>query len=520
MTFLNRLLSRIKNERGAYMVFFAILIPILFGCAGLAVDLGNGFARHARLQKAADAAVLAASYVYDENNSAEMYRVAEQYLQANLDNEEDRALSLEEIRKKYDMRLYPRHPKDSTKTEGVLLTLDATEKIGAKFIEFVGIHGFSVDVRATTRVILKKNTGTEDSGVFGFTMVAGYSGPVENPGDLNKNAIYINSDNVYIHGKIHSNGPISIDHNNSGDKRSVFIEKGAFSSSAKTDLELWSNRRIVDWEHEDNTGPKDNGFYNNDTMLRPRDPPNRNDPFIYNPPPGHQDPGSWAHFNRFGYDDGTSQGQDVLASNTYVDKIINIAMEKDNSSVEKVYQYVEKYRNEFSSTGGLYRKDESSCKSGEESIYLDTDGHYDSAGSGRGFSVENDKQYKIIITDGDITVKSGNCNTSWTNMTIISLHGNVTVNANEMNDRFKAIIYAPNGCVRYYHKVDFEGSIVAKHIYSDVWDRSFYWNPFQFGDHGESGDSGSSGTTGSGGVKQVKLHSNEDKDYSGIEISI
>ena len=254
-------------------------------------------------------------------------------------------------------------------------------------------------------------------------------------------------------------------------------------------------------------------------MLRPRDPPNRNDPFIYDPPPGHHDPGSWAHFNRFGYDDGTSQGQDVLASNTYVDKI-NIAMEKDNSSVEKVYQYVEKYRNEFSPTGELYRKDESSCKSGEESIYLATDGHYDSAGSGRGFSVENDKQYKIIITDGDINVNPGNCNTSWTNMTIISLHGNVTVNANEMHDRFKAIIYAPNGCVRYYRKVAFEGSIVAKHIFSNVWYCSFYWNPFQFGDHGESGDSGSSGTTGSGGVKQVKLHSNEDKDYSGIEISI
>lgn len=466
MTFLNRLLSRIKNERGAYMVFFAILIPILFGCAGLAVDLGNGFARHARLQKAADAAVLAASYVYDENNSAEMYRVAEQYLQANLDNEEDRALSLEEIRKKYDMRLYPpRHPKDSTKTEGVLLTLDATEKIGSKFIEFVGIHGFSVDVRATTRVILKKNTGTGDSGVFGFTMVAGYSGPVVNSWDLDKNAIHIKSDNVYIHGKIHSNGPISIDHNTSGGKRSVFIEKGAFSSSVKTDLELWSNR------------------------------------IIYNPPPGHHDPGKWVHFNRFGYDDGTSQGQDVLASNTYVDKI-NIAMEKDNSSVEKVYQYVEKYRNEF---GGLYRKDESSCKSGEESIYLDTDGHYDSAGSGSRFS-ENYKQYKIIITDGDITVKQGNCNTSWTNMTIISLHGNVNVYANEMHDRFKAIIYAPNGDVRYYPKVDFEGSIVAKHIFSDVWDCSFYWNPFQFGDNGES--------------KQVKLHSNEDKDYSEIEISI
>lgn len=498
MTFLNRLLSRIKNERGAYMVFFAILIPILFGCAGLAVDLGNGFARHARLQKAADAAVLAAAYVYDKDDVTDLKTVAHTYLEANL--YADSAMRDNYKIDKITKRVYG----DGTdETKGVLLSLYVSQNVDTTFMRILGLQKIPVSVEATARLV-PDSPITSDPGVFGFTMVAGYSGPVENSWDLNKNAIYINSDNVYIHGKIHSNGPISIDHNNSGDKRSVFIEKGAFSSSAKTDLELWSHSQNVDWEHENNTGPKDNGFYNNDTMLRP---------------PGHQDPGSWVHFNRFGYYDGTSQGQDVLASNTYVDKI-NIAMEKDNSSVEKVYQYVEKYRNEFSSTGGLYRKDESSCKSGEESIYLDTDGRYDSAGSGHGFSVENHKQYKIIITDGDITVKQGNCNTSWTNMTIISLHGNVTVNANEMNDRFKAIIYAPNGCVRYYHKVDFEGSIVAKHIYSDVWDRSFYWNPFQFGDHGESGDSGSSGTTGSGGVKQVKLHSNEDKDYSGIEISI
>ena len=498
MTFLNRLLSSLKNERGAYMVFFAILIPILFGCAGLAVDLGNGFARHARLQKAADAAVLAAAYVYDKDDVTDLKTVAHTYLEANL--YADSAMRDNYKIDKITKRVYG----DGTdETKGVLLSLYVSQNVDTTFMRILGLQKIPVSVEATARLV-PDSPITGDPGVFGFTMVAGYSGPVGNPGDLNENAIYINSDNVYIHGKIHSNGPISIDHNNSGDKRSVFIEKGAFSSSAKTDLELWSHSQNVTWEHENNTGPKDNGFYNNDTMLRP---------------PGHQDPGLWVHFNRFGYYDGTSQGQDVLASNTYVDKI-NIAMEKDNSSVEKVYQYVEKYRNEFSQTGGLYRKDESSCKSGEESIYLDTDGHYDSAGSGRGFSVENYKQYKIIITDGDINVNQGNCNTSWTNMTIISLHGNVNVYANEMHDRFKAIIYAPNGCVRYYHKVDFEGSIVAKHIYSDVWDRSFYWNPFQFGDHGESGDSGSSGTTGSGGVKQVKLHSNEDKDYSGIEISI
>lgn len=411
MTSLNRLLSRIKNERGAYMVFFAILIPILFGCAGLAVDLGNGFARHARLQKAADAAVLAAAYVYDKDDVTDLKTVAHTYLEANL--YADTAMRDNYKIDKITKRVYG----DGTdETKGVLLSLYVSQNVDTTFMRILGLQKIPVSVEATARLV-PDSPITGDPGVFGFTMVAGYSGPVDNPGVLNKNAIYINSDNVYIHGKIHSNGPISIDHNNSGDKRSVFIEKGAFSSSAKTDLELWSHSQNVTWEHENNTGPKDNGFYNNDTMLRP---------------PGHQDPGLWVHFNRFGYDDGTSQGQDVLASNTYVDKI-NIAMEKDNSSVEKVYQYVEKYRNEFSSTGGLYRKDESSCKSGEESIYLDTDGHYDSAGSGRGFS-ENYKQYKIIITDGDITVNRENCNTSWTNMTIISLHGDVNVYANEMHD--------------------------------------------------------------------------------------
>lgn len=445
------------------MVFFAILIPILFGCAGLAVDLGNGFARHARLQKAADAAVLAAAYVYDKDDVTDLKTVAHTYLEANL--YADTAMRDNYKIDKITKRVYG----DGTdETKGVLLSLYVSQNVDTTFMRILGLQKIPVSVEATARLV-PDSPITGDPGVFGFTMVAGYSGPVVNSWDLDKNAIHIKSCNVYIHGKIHSNGPISIDHNNIEDKRSVFIEKGAFSSSVQTDLDLWSNRQ----------------------------------------PPGDQDSGLWVHFNRFGYDDGTSQGQDVLASNTYVDKI-NIAMEKDNSSVEKVYQYVEKYRNEFYPTGGLYRKDESSCKSGEESIYLDTDGHYtdvhdDFAVSKHGFSVENDKQYKIIITDGDINVKQGNCNTSWTNMTIISLHGNVTVNANEMHDRFKAIIYAPNGDVRYYPKMDFEGSIVAKHIFSDVWDCSFYWNPFQFGDSG---------------VKQVKLHSNEDKDYSGIEISI
>lgn len=515
MTFLDRLLSSLKNERGAYMVFFAVLLPILFGCAGLAVDLGNGFARHARLQKAADAAVLAAAYVYDKDDTTDLHTMAKKYMDANLYADTD--LRDEYKIDKITKRIYG---DGSDETKGILLSLYVSQDVDTSFMGILGIKKFPVSVESTARLI-PKGSLRGGPGVFSYTMVAGYSGPVESFSDINKNSIYIHNDSVYIHGKIHSNGPISIDNNNKDGKRSVFIEKGSFTSSCKTDMELWSNYKTVDWDHEYNTGPQDNGFYNNDTMLRPRDPPNRNEPFTYNPPPGHHDPGSWVHFNRFGYDDGTNQGQDVLASDTCHDQI-NISMEKDNSSVEKVYQYVEKYRNDFSPTGILYRRDESLCKPGEESIYLDTDGHYDSARSGHGFDVENYKQYKVIITDGDITVNPGNCNTSWTNMTIISLHGNVTINANDLNARFKAIIYAPNGYVRYSHKVAFEGSVVAKHIYSDAGSYEFYWNPFQFKDEndGSSGGAGSGGTTGSGGIENVKLHANEDKDYSSNEITI
>lgn len=214
------------------------------------MDLGNGFARHARLQKAADAAVLAAAYVYDKDDVTDLKTVAHTYLEANL--YADTAMRDNYKIDKITKRVYG----DGTdETKGVLLSLYVSQNVDTTFMRILGLQKIPVSVEATARLV-PDSPITGDPGVFGFTMVAGYSGPVENSGDLNKNAIYINSDNVYIHGKIHSNGPISIDNNNIGDKRSVFIEKGAFSSSAKTDLELWSHRRIVYGEHEDNTGPR------------------------------------------------------------------------------------------------------------------------------------------------------------------------------------------------------------------------------------------------------------------------
>lgn len=494
MTFFDRLLSRIKNERGAYMVFFAILIPILFACAGLAVDLGNGFARHARLQKAADAAVLAASYVYDEKNPAEMYRVAEQYLQANLDNEEDRALSLDEIRKKYDMRLYPRHPKDSTKTEGVLLTLDATEKIGSKFIEFVGIKDFSVDVRATTKVILKKEP--MDSGVFGYAFICGdrrkasQSGEVWGEAEKRPPFTLLNYKHKII-GKVHSNGAFGI--NGKYEEFSGWVESENFTTSINNDAELWKSRGEADWAHQNNKPMSD--WYVHDQLIN----------------------GKWYHYNRLGYFDKTGAAADVVAQDCYSPSL-DISLSESNAKTKAIYDYVEDMRLHHSQ--------------GEEGVFVKTDGRYDQTVN-HGYNTFGvwGQRFKTIIADGDISIYSNMIPADPKQpMAIISLHGNVKL---WVDSAVKAVVYAPNGEINFegiktngQTEYSFEGSMVGKRITlngkeSGVGDYITYkWNDFNFGtadfgkpNSGSGGSSSGGSDSGTASVSSVILHKNKDADY-------
>lgn len=495
MTFFDRLLSSLKNERGAYMVFFAILIPILFGCAGLAVDLGNGFARHARLQKAADAAVLAASYVYDENHPVEMYRVAEQYLQANLDNEEDRGLSLDEIRKKYDMRLYPRHPKDSTKTEGVLLTLDATEKIGSKFIEFVGIHGFSVDVRATTKVVVKKQS--RDSGVFGYSFICGDTRTASQSGDVwdwqaeKRPPFTLLNYKHKIIGKVHSNGAFGI--NGKYEEFSGWVESENFTTSINNDAELWKSRGEADWAHQNNKPMSD--WYVHDQLIN----------------------GKWYHYNRLGYFDKIGAAADVVAQDCYSPSL-DISLSESNAKTKAIYDYVEDMRLHHSQ--------------GEEGVFVKTDGVYDqTVNNGYNTFEVWGQRFKTIIADGDISIYSNMIPADPKQpMAIISLHGNVNL---WVDSPVKAVVYAPNGEINFegiktngQTEYSFEGSMVGKRITlngkgSGTGDYITYkWNDFNFGtaDFGKpnsgSGSSGSGGSdSGTASVSSVILHKNEDSDY-------
>lgn len=73
MSFYGKVLEKInvinciKKERGAIFVLTALLLPVMFGCLGMAYDVGNLYMHKARLQNMTDAAALAGGRAFLES---------------------------------------------------------------------------------------------------------------------------------------------------------------------------------------------------------------------------------------------------------------------------------------------------------------------------------------------------------------------------------------------------------------------------------------------------------------------
>lgn len=79
-------MNLLRKQKGAILALTAVMLPVLLAFMGLAVDLGNVFAAQAKLQSAADAAVLAGAQVYNiSNDQKKAKQKAEDMLQKNID---------------------------------------------------------------------------------------------------------------------------------------------------------------------------------------------------------------------------------------------------------------------------------------------------------------------------------------------------------------------------------------------------------------------------------------------------
>jgi hypothetical protein len=113
-----------KAQKGAFLVFTALMIPIIFICAGFAVDLGNAWAYKSKLQNAADAAALAGAKEYGDNGTEsvddhkhdEADAQAERFLIANLGNDYFKEHLADGSTGKVRYQMKPLTQNDSTKT--------------------------------------------------------------------------------------------------------------------------------------------------------------------------------------------------------------------------------------------------------------------------------------------------------------------------------------------------------------------------------------------------------------------
>ena len=81
-------LARIKNtcQRGVVMVFYAILLPVLFGFMGLSLDAGLAYVEKGKVQDIADAAALAGAAKLSADGHNNMYAIkaaVESFAEAN-----------------------------------------------------------------------------------------------------------------------------------------------------------------------------------------------------------------------------------------------------------------------------------------------------------------------------------------------------------------------------------------------------------------------------------------------------
>ena len=73
-----------KAQRGAIMVLLAVLLPVLFGFIGFAIDIGLAYVEHGKMQDIADAAALAgAAHLSDSERDTTVKDAVKAYVEAN-----------------------------------------------------------------------------------------------------------------------------------------------------------------------------------------------------------------------------------------------------------------------------------------------------------------------------------------------------------------------------------------------------------------------------------------------------
>lgn len=446
-----------KGQSGAILVLTAFLLPFIILFTGLAVDVGNAYVHHSKLQNSVDAAALAggAKYAEKQDEAATKNRIDE-YMKLNQGND---SYTINKINYK---KVDDTHTKITVSTSQILPTffLGAAMKLISKDESNTDLDQWNISTKAS---VLVKIGSKENNpiGIFDYAMIGGHVGKANSDASWRvKKTLNFNTLNVTINGKVHSNGPIAVDQDHT-------VKIANLSYDANSDAELWA--------YYDNSSGSHHYDYNTKTWTH--DSGYEHDYSETNPWGGV----NWYHFRRVA----TLDDKDYVVQNGQA-KYIDISLDKSNPLTKNLEKLIGNYI------------DMDDNKKLQSHVYTNITRwdywmwriagfmHIPSGlqtsttlihGSGQneypglvfeGTPGNASNYYKIIIVSGDLTVKMSNMpnfKNDDEHMLLVSLFGDVTVTDDYGQNPFYGYIYAPNGTVSLKGAGKIYGSIAADSVY-------------------------------------------------------
>lgn len=447
-----------NGQRGAFLVLAAVIIPFIFICAGFAADFGKAWAVRAKLQNAADAAVLAGAYQYSSNDQGNVEKLIRTYLSQNSGG---LTYSYDKNRDQRNGIFY-REPKDGDQSKGILLTLHASAEVPTSFLAMFDVNTLHVGVYSTAKIV--KSTPSNSDDVFGYAIMGtGTSDEIRRFNEWNRYSVQFSTNGTHIDGKIYARENFAL----YGKDNGVIIKDGSqFSTSQKDDNVLWP-------------------FGNNEW-----DPELRKNYTL-----------KWRLHDQ--------NGNDITANGHYVDPI-DITLSKDNPKTENIYDFIQEQKKNHGviTAGNMGDHGITADRSKNDGVYI----AIDNSSPDWSYNFGDWRTYKTIIAYGNIHIINNTFENLSSNdhLTVVSLHGNITIDGYPPHKLVKGLFYAPNGYIDLKTDTNFEGSMVAKQVmvhqgsgYNIKWDR------FDF-----AGDNSSSGNTG--GTGSITLHSDGDSQYESL----
>ena len=455
-----------RGQQGAILVLTAFLLPFIIAFTGFAVDAGNAYMHHSKLQNSADAAVLAGAHKYAENKSKpDTQAKVEEYMKLNQGD----------TPYKVDPPVYTEKDKTHTKItvhasqELPTFFLGAAYKLLSKAFDDESLDKW--DIRVTASALISMDNKKDDStGLFDYAMIGGYNGyPSDKHSNVDRaewnepfyDSLIFNKENIYITGKVHANGPVYLPVKDpKGGSYPVYVEQ--FTCAASHDRELWSNYHDGYNEHYQ----KRDGEFGLDTPDGIAIGHEHDDKIPGTSGPNHDM--NWRFYARLGTfnpNDSSAKHEDYTAEGSHTD-IVDTTMRDVNPLTAPIRDLIDQY-----SKMSLVDRE-------KNHIYLETDGNYNASWArwhprklyhlteshdksiypgvtSVDFKFSNtneswriwDSVYKIIIVDGNLNVNipaSAKPSDPNDHVLLISLHGDIHL---QNGSDFYGYVYAPQGTV-------------------------------------------------------------------------